>query len=553
MWDERVPVLIVGAGLAGASTAMFLGLHGVPSLVVERHPSTSNQPKARGQSWHTMEALRQAGVAERIADAGWDLSLGMPIVIAESVTGRVLHEIIGEAWPDLSELSPAPMGMAGQERAEAILVERARELGAEFRFGTKLVSFEQDDDGVTAVLADGTTRGGTTGAERTVRADYLAAAEGWRGEIRTAAGIGTHGRGELSHSVSVIFDSDETLTAALKGREYALFYLQNPALGGAPGAFVSTDVPGRWVALFDYDPTVRSADSYTEAELIEKVRILVGADDLTVNIVDRTSFTIAHRVADRFSAGRLFLIGDTAHAMPPTGGQGGNTAVMDGFYLAWKLAAVVRGWAGPKLLDSHDVERRPYGELVAGQQYSNMIVRQSPHLRDGTEDELIDPVRTLLGYRYPDGAVVPEPDEDGARTEDPAHPTGRPGSHAPHVWLTRDGDSTSQPSGGDSSQAERLSTIDLFGPEFVLLTESESWAKAAAEVATRLEVPLRTEILNAPGTPTGDWRTKYGVASDGATLVRPDRFIAWRSVHSAGTPTADADALTTALRQILSR
>lgn len=527
---EHVPVLIVGAGLAGTSTAMFLGLHGVSSLLVERHPSTSHQPKARGQTWHTMEALRIAGVSDRVRAAGYDIDLGMPIVIAESVTGQVIHEILGEKWPDMSHITPERMGMASQERTEPILAERARELGAEIRFDTRVESVTQDADGVTAVATD--VHGG---GRRTIRADYLVAADGWRGEIRAALGIGSHGRGDLNHSIAVVFDAD--LDEVVQGREFALFYLQNPALDGIT-AFASTDVPGRWVVMFEYHPDRGERyEDFTEAQFVEKVRLAVGMDDLDVRVVDSAATGFAHRVADRFSAGRVHLVGDTAHTMPPHGGQGGNTAVMDGFYLAWKLAAVVRGWAGPDLLDTHDTERRPYGELVAGQQYANMITRAMPHLADGTEDPPVLPEQALLGYRYPDGAVAPEPDEDGTRLEDPVHPTGRPGSHAPHFRLTRNG--------------EPLPVLDLFGRGFVLLTESDAWGKTATEVADRLGVPLRADVIGGTdglADADGDWRRRYGIGPDGATLVRPDRFVAWRTSEPA-----DTGALEAALRTVLYR
>lgn len=518
--DERVPVLVVGAGLAGTSAAMFLGLHGVPALLVERHPNTSNQPKARGQTWHTMEALGAAGVAEQVRDAGYDIDLGMPIVIAESVAGRVIHEIIGEKWPDWSHLTPATMGMASQERTEPILLDRARELGAEARFNTELESLEQDGDGVTAQLL-----ATDTGHRYSVRADYLVAADGWRSPIRAALDIGTHGRGDLGHSIAVVFDAD--LDECVRGREFALFYLQdNPVLGNG-AVFGSTDTPGRWLVMFGYDPDAGEwLDGFTDDQLIEKVRAAVGIDDLEVQLVNRAATGMAHRVADEFTRGRVHLIGDAAHTMPPHGGQGGNTAVMDGFYLGWKLAAVLRGWAGPGLLDSHDAERRPYGDLISGQQYANMIQRSTPHLADGTEDAILPPEQTLLGYRYPDGAIVPEAGDDGARLEDPTRPTGRPGSHAPHVWL---------PDG--------KSTIELFGHGFVLLTGSAEWVRAAQQVAERLDLPLGAEVL-----PGADWRRAYGVREDGACLVRPDRFIAWRSTG----PGTAAD-LEHALRTVLSR
>ncbi|MBB3661300.1 2-polyprenyl-6-methoxyphenol hydroxylase-like FAD-dependent oxidoreductase [Prauserella sediminis] len=513
--EESVPVLVVGAGLAGASAAMFLGLHGIPALVVERHPATSNQPKARGQSWHTMEALRIAGVAERVSEAGYDLSVGMPIVIAESVAGRTLHEIVGEQPPDWSHLTPVTMAMASQEKVEPILLDRARELGTQVRFGTEVLRLDQDGDGVRARVRD-------SSGEYTVAAQYVVAADGWRSPIRQALGVGTHGRGALGHSVMVQFRAE--LDELVQGRDFALFYLQ-----GNPGGnvFVSTDEPGRWVMGFDYDPdTGDRPESYTDAELVDRVRAVVGVDDLDVTIVDRVGTGLAHRVADTFTAGRVHLVGDAAHTMPPHGGQGGNTAVMDGFYLAWKLAAVLQGWAGPGLLDSHDTERRPYGDLIAGQQYANMIVRSAPDKADGTEDPLVPPEQQLLGYRCPGGAIAAEPADDGGLLEDPAQPTGRPGSHAPHVWL-RDG----------------VPALDVFGRGFVLLTASPAWAEAAERVADDLAVPLRAQLLDE-----GEWLTAYGIGAAGASLVRPDRFIAWRA-----TGVGSAAELSAALCTVLSR
>jgi putative polyketide hydroxylase len=517
--EEHVPVLVVGGGLAGLSTAMFLGVHGVPCVLVEQHAGTADQPKARGQSWHTMEALRIAGVDERMREAGYDIDLGMPIVVARSVAGPVLRELLGDRPPDRAHLTPARMAMASQQRAEPILAARARELGARLRFTTRLDQLDQDHCGVTARTTDL-----ATGQRRTLRADHVVAADGWRSPLRSRLGIGTHGRGELGSSVSVVFDAD--LHELVGGREFALFYIQNPELDGS-ASFVSTDVPGRWAVFFEYHPErgERPAD-FTAPRLVATVRAVVGVPDLDVRLVATADTGIAHRIADTLTAGRVHLVGDAAHTMPPHGGQGGNTAVMDGFHLAWKLAYVVRGFAGPELLASHDVERRPYGELVAGQQYANLVARSAPQLADGTEAPLLPFEWFLLGYRCPGGAVLPEPDEDGALTEDPATSTGRPGSRAPHVRL-----------------ADGRSTVELLGDGFVLLTGSPDWAKAAVEVAARLAVPLRAEVLDDAG-----WSDRYGIGGEGASLVRPDQFVCWRTRSAA-----DADDLESALRTLLSR
>ncbi len=495
---DEYPVLVVGAGLAGLSAATFLGVHGVPALVVERHATTSIYPKARGQFPHTMEALKVAGVDRLMLEAG-PKDPGMRIVVGDSVTGRVFNELMIDASPDFTALSPAPWANASQEAAEPILLARARELGAEVRFSTELLSFTQDDDGVTAVLDTGP-----------VRARYLVAADGHRSPVRQALGIGTHGRGELGRSSGVVFDADLGRTG------FALYYLQNPALPGSAGVVVSTDTPHRWALSVGYDPAI------DEARWVELIRVATGVADLEPVLVGggAASGHTAVRVADRFSQGRVHLIGDAVRVMPPTGGLGGNTAILDGYHLAWKLAMVVRGEAGPGLLDSHDPERRPYADIVVEQQYTEFVRRMRPDLADDTLAAPVEPVSALFfGYRHL-GAIVPEPDDDGAVLENPAEPTGRPGSRAPHVPLRRTG--------------AELSTVDLFGRGFVLLTASDAWT-APPEVEV---IRVGTDVEDM----TGRWAKTYGVTDDGAVLVRPDGVVAWRS-SGAGSPADVARAL----------
>jgi len=509
MNEERYPVLVVGAGLAGLSAAMFLGVHGVRALVVERHPTTSIYPKARGQFPHTMEALRVAGVDRRMVEVSPPES-GFRIVVAESVTGRVFHDMLVGDGPDLSALSPAGWANASQERAEPILAERARELGAELSFATELVSFTQDAKGVSAVLRD---QEGTT----TVRADYLVAADGHRSPIREALGIGTHGRGELSRSVGIVFEAD------LGRSGFALYYLQNPSLPGNAGVVVSTDEPNRYALSVGY------AENLSEEDWRELIRTATGVPNLDPVLVTDgvTNGHTAVRVADRFSEGRTHLIGDAARVMPPTGGFGGNTAILDGYYLAWKLAMVVKAEAGEALLNSHDPERRPYADILVEQQYTAFVQRMRPDL--ATDDTLappLDPVSTLFfGYRHLSEAVLQDPTDDGNPLENPEQPTGRPGSRAPHVPLRHNGNT--------------MSTRDLFGKEFVLLTSSPSDKWAVPGIRTHR---IGRDYEDVAGT----FEEKYGLTPDGATLVRPDGFVAWRSVDGAG----DAAA---ALRKILSR
>lgn len=505
----HTPVLVVGAGLGGLSTAMFLGLHGVGSVVVERHPGTSTQPKARGQMPAVMEALRVVGAADRFVAANPPGRPEMTIVIAESVTGRVLHSFT-EAMPDFTRYSPEPVGMVSQERAEPILADRARELGADIRFSSRMESFADGSDGVTALIRDL-----TSDETYQITADYLVGADGHKGTIRDTAGIGWHGRGELEPTTFVVFEAD--LDVVLDGSAVQMHYIQNSALPGGSGTFVSTDVPGRWGAGFKL-----LENEVTEDEIVGMLRVITGIDDLAAKILDVNSFNIALRVADKFSAGHVHLVGDAARVVPPTGGQGGNTAVLDGYHLAWKLAAVHHGHAGPGLLASHDAERRPYSDFLAEQQYANLVQRLMPHLADDTVADVVDPARGLFGYYFAEGAFHTEPGNTD-QFDDPDHPSGRPGTRAPHVPLTRNGSA--------------LSTRELYGRSTVLLAgpDGADWATAAERAATELGVPIEVHRLGADGLDAapGAWSTAHGVPDSGAVLVRPDGLIAWRSTDSA--------------------
>lgn len=476
-------VLVVGGGLSGLSTAMYLALHGVRPVLVEKHPTTSVHPKARGQFPHVMEALKVAGVDGKVTAAS-PKDGTFRITRAVSLNGPVLTEILAKS-PDFGHLSPAPWADVSQERMEPILADRARELGADLRFGTEVVSFEQHGNGVTAVIRTAT-------GEETIEADYMVAADGHRSPIRHALGIELEGRGVLGEGTGTLFEAD------LQGQQHFLCYLLNPELPGGTGVLVSTDVPGR------YAVGVSNVDGPQDWKQI--IRTATGIPDLEPKILDlpHGRSETRHGVAQRFRDNRVFLVGDAARMMPPTGAFGGNTAIMDGFSLAWKLAMVTKGEAGPGLLDSHDPERRPYSKILADQQFLLFTQRGRPDLADDpTLPAPVEPVSALFfGYRQLGGAIVAEPGDPGELVENPEQPTGRPGVRAPYVKLA-DG-----------------STTDLLGHGFVLLTGNPAYKET--------ELPIAVHVIEEP-----EFFDKYGIAKEGATLVRPDFVIAWRSVGEA--------------------
>jgi hypothetical protein len=226
------------------------------------------------------------------------------------------------------------------------------------------------------------------------------------------------------------------------------------------------------------------------------------------DIIGIMAWEIAALVAERYRAGRVFLVGDAAHVTSPRGGLGGNACIQDAHNLAWKVAAVLRGEAGPALLDTYESERHPVAELIV--KYALGRMQGEAWTQDYNT--------VSLGYRYHSAAVLAEPDDDGGLLEDPRQPSGRPGTRAPHVVLTRHG--------------AELSTLDLVGRGPALLTgrTGDVWVEAAGKVEGELGVALAAYRVGPDlDDPAGRWASRYGVGADGAVLVRPDGYIAWRS------------------------
>jgi putative polyketide hydroxylase len=251
---------------------------------------------------------------------------------------------------------PSPFAPIDQDKLEILLRGRAEELGAEVWFSTELTSFEQDDTGVTAVL-----RNRQSGVERTVLADYLIAADGYASPVRQRLGVGINGPGPFFHTITLMIEAD--LRPALRGRRASIAYLQRPSPGTV--LMAHENIGRRWVFGTGYAPERgESVDDYTDERCTQLVRAAAGLPDVEVTIRPQIpgtdlkvlGFPIGAQVAQQYSLGRVFLVGDAAHIVPPTGGLGANTGIQDAHNLAWKLAAVLRGQAGPALLDTYHTE-----------------------------------------------------------------------------------------------------------------------------------------------------------------------------------------------------
>ncbi|MET9262163.1 FAD-dependent monooxygenase [Amycolatopsis sp. NPDC004079] len=527
MQEISVPVLIVGAGPVGLSAAAFLGRHGVEALVAERRDSTSTLPRAPGLQARTMELFRAAGFVSEIR--ALEMGDSHPYFEGGIIQTRTFAEIddaVTLEAPSLDgeHISPERVMGCGQDRYERVLVDLVAAAGGTVKHKTTLLSFRQDDSGVTAELDE-------DGRPLRVRAQYVIAADGAGSTTRGMLGIERTGRGTVFDAMSIYFRAPE-LETMLAHRKFILCYAT-----AAPGTLMGLSrLHGcdPWLAAPLYFPDRgETREDFTDERCLEIIRTAAGRPEMDVEVMAKVPWRGAQLVAETFRSGRIFLAGDAAHVHPPAGGFGANTGIHDAHNLAWKLAAVLAGTADEPLLDSYDAERRLVGEAMAAQALVRNRIRHG-HADAETAAQMVDDVIVTLGYRYRSAAITGVP-EDARVLEPELELTGKPGTRAPHCWLERTG--------------ERLSTIDLYYDDFVLLTGSRDsgWLEAADRVGKLLGTPVRGHVLAEDGdlrTEPGTFAAAHGVPEHGAVLVRPDAFVAWRS--DAGADTAE-DALRAAL------
>lgn len=526
-----IPVLIAGGGPVGLTASLLLSQHGVRSLLVERHPGTAIVPKSRGINARTMEMYRQCGIEPAIRAAGLPPArTGGLVVWTESLAGtEIARRVPGRASPKNMAVTPMTNCLCAQDDLEPVIRRFAelagpdgRSLG-ELRFNTELAAVSYDSSSVTGTLADR-----MTGAETSVRARYLIAAEGAQSLTRRKLGVRMVGEEKVYDSVNILFHAD--LRPWTEHRPAALYFVEQPALRGT---FLTINGGDRWGFLIhSLSQYGYRSEDFTPERCTALIRQAVGVPDLAVSVLGVSPWEASAIVADRYRTGPVFLAGDAAHEMPPTGGFGLNTGVQDAHNLVWKLAAVLRGQADDRLLDTYHVERQPLAEAITRAALANALSMGRTTRQNGAvlpRQEFLNEQGLIFGAAYESMAVIPDGTEPVA-VADPVTdyvPSARPGSRAPHTWLQR----------GD----ERISTIDLFGPHFVLLAGSDggAWLKAARRISLPSWPPLLAFTVGKEGDladPDGNWHESYDVETDGAVLIRPDGHVAWRSQSAAVDP-----------------
>ena len=588
MADLEVPVLIVGGGGAGLTASMLLADLGVDSLLVSALPTTSILPKAHVLNQRTMEILNDVGVAAEIYRRGTPrehmrASAWYAGFAGHPDAGRRIGWI--EAWgaggadPDWASASPCATTNLPQIRLEPVLRERAEKLApGRVQFNNELVGLHQDDDGVTASVRDL-----DSGEEYSVRARYVLACDAGR-TVGPALGVEMVGVRDVAREISIHVTAD--LSAWAADPEVLIRWIWVPHTGTI--AVLVPMGPNRWGPqseewVFHLNYPFNDPRALDDAKVEVDMRVALGIGDLPIEIHKITRWSLEGVVASSLRVGRVFFVGDAAHRHPPTGGLGLTSAVQDAHNLCWKLAAVLDGVASDALLDSYEPERRSSVQRNVDRSVENAL----NHMATGEALGLLDPELTPeegwarmaglwsdrpedadfrrritrlfasqsmefrehnveYGYTYDSTAVV----DDGSPLPAPVdpirvyEPSTRPGSPLPHAWL-------------DTDTGQRISTLDLVHPGRFLLIAGEDgdrWCEAAAKLAVGGGIPLDSaRIGHLEGDyldPRCRWARLRQIGTDGAILVRPDRFVAWRSIGSSPDPDAQ---LAAALARLLGR
>jgi putative polyketide hydroxylase len=444
---HEVPVLVVGAGPAGLAAAIELTRHDVPSLLIERRTVLSSHPRATVLSLRSMELVRawglEADVRARSVDVDWRMLRSA--TLAEAAVGTTLP--VGYPSPEQSRMiSPTAPACVAQDDLEPLLLEQLRAAPcARVELGTELASVVAGPDGVRAELRDV-----RTGASRTVHARYMVAADGARSAVRRTLGIPLIGQERLLEGFTTLFRAP--LWDVVGERRHVIYSVANVATPAV--SFLPAGPSDRWL-LGMSGSDAHAPDERRAAEL---VRLGAGVPDLPVQVERSKRFSSAAQVAERWRTGAIFLAGDAAHRVTPRGGTGLNLALHDGYDLGWKLGWVLRGWAGPALLDSYEAERRPVAEY------------------------------TTARSADPGGSIRPVEQEVRADL----------GGRITHVW------------------AGERSTLDLLGPGLTLFAgrDGPAWDPAAASLAAR--VPIGVRVLDPVAA------RAVGAAGGSAMLARSD-------------------------------
>ncbi|KAL9075840.1 MAG: hypothetical protein Q9157_003850 [Trypethelium eluteriae] len=486
-----------------------------------------------------MEIYQELGLYDQMrAESAKSYDENSRVVAVESLAGKLIQTFASNINEGIENVSSAGRLFLTQDKLEPMLRKEAIQNGIDLRFSTEMISFEQDDKGATALI-----RSVESGEKNIVRAEYLVACDGVRSSVRDKLGIKVNGHGLLSHSLTIYFKAD--VSKYLEDQYNGVIYVNNPTVRG----FFRIDRTGQQGFLVVFTAGKQGtkesrfpADNVTDEQASEYLRAAIGNESIQVQIESIAKWRAVCDNAQRYNVGRVILAGDSAHAMTPQGGYGGNTGIQDVHNLAWKLALLINGRAGRELVEqTYHEERFPVGQKTVNQVLERYVVRSAPEMKksvDYLEEELPD-TWLELGFRYHSSAFMA--DELGELNEDPLVATARAGSRAPHVYI--------KTAAGDSSDASPYPISRLCDGNFVFVLgeKADQWKQAAQETNSCMDLP---QVI--PYKCRGrDFLIRYGISPFGAVLLRPDGFVAWKTWQDPVPGVVAASVLRDVMERIL--
>ena len=495
-------VLIVGAGPTGLTLAIELARRGAGVRIVDAARAPHRESRGKGLQPRTLEVLEDVGGTERV------LATGMTrLPFRKYFDGRHVNDT--DPFADALPTPDAPYErgvLIGQWQVEQILRERLAEFGVGVRLGTEVAEFEQDMDGVTAVLADG---------ER-IRAGYLVGCDGGRSRVRKVMGVRFDGTTEETQSMVVGDVQAEGI-----GRDVWHQWFTSDGGGLALCPMPGTDsfqLQASPELDADGEPLPPSLESFQR--IFDRYARVPGVT--LTNPTWLSVWRVNVRMVDRMRVGRVLLAGDAAHVHPIAGGLGMNTGIQDAYNLGWKLALVATGQAGPGLLDTYEEERLPVAAWTLGVS-TDLYARVLEAVREpGTGIEAAAP--PPMGTGYPWSSLAGP--ADGRTPGDAA--VLRPGDRAPDA-----------PCLDASGHPVRLFKV-YADPRFTLLGFGAEVADAVGKLAVEHEGLLQAFTVDGGASdPVADLRDirdlrdhegharrAYGVTDPALVLVRPDNHVA---------------------------
>ena len=522
-------VIVVGAGPVGLALAINLGRAGIKTILLERNPEPQFLPKMERCNARSMEMFRRIGLSKKIRDAGLRADCPMDVFVVEDLTKPALLE---EKHPSIQtfqgkikeckdlSMPLEPYQLISQYTLEPLLKAEAEALqSVEVLFGHEFMEFSQSDDGVSVRFKD------SDGQSKTLTAAYLVGCDGGSSPIRKQLGIKLRGEGGILELQQALFYCEE------------LF--ERLPHGGGPGQgrhYHRADAEHTFLIMQDSTKHWSLHATVPDAEAMKRKFEEIVGFPVNYELLSCAPWRQNLLLADRYREGRVFLAGDSVHLVIPTGGLGMNTGVGDAFDLAWKLIGTLKGWGGPELLDSYEIERRQVGdrnvgasryanvgrqkwrsiatdEIFSGTEAGESLKRKLIQVADSEQRKGNRMIGAELGYRYVDSPCIDNVPGGPEHRVGEYNPNVWPGSRLPHCWLDD----------GSALQDQLSETYILLSLGKKPLDTSklrQSYEKIGAPVA---EVRIESNRL----------RDLYGFD---LLVLRPDMHVAWRGNDAPPNP-----------------